>query len=190
MKSWQEEFNEKLQFIEEQKKLVGVAIPTTGVSIMLLLNNFNLLEREIARVTLICFLSGIGPDSQQGAAKQLYAKNGNNLDRAVRDPRWGFRSKVNYLESIIKEVPCSNLEKIPKLLHGLADIRNDIVHGIYDVDPERFRRRDGRFIIVIRGRDLDQEDFLEITGAFGVKYDEVVIGLQRLKEAVGIKDEK
>ena len=79
-----------------------------------------------------------------------------------------YGQKVKILEEALVSLDygSSNIKKLLSPIKTLADLRNNVIHSIYGLNPERLDGEFPKMIIYANGRMLNKKDLLDIFSSF------------------------
>ncbi len=153
-----EQYNKELQniisFIDTNEELVNSALHLTAISIMKTINEFNTFENNLTILISNYYRISYSPE----------------LDFRIDVLNAGFLSygqKLKILEIILDKCEyCKNISEGPIAkclapLKTIGDLRNDIVHSIYGIDPEKAFDESPKLIIYTNGRKISKKDLLK-----------------------------
>lgn len=157
-----DEYNKELQkiaiFMKENEELVGSALNLVAISIMKILNDFNRIESNLTTLIANYYKISYSPELDFRA---------DVLDTG----HVSFGSKVNILGIILEksgycQTKSKELKECLGSLKTIGDLRNNIVHSVYGIDPERTDGEKPEMIIYANGKKISKKDLLDVFSSF------------------------
>ena len=158
MSMYEEEMQKITSFIDENKDLVDSALRTVSISILNTLNVFNIIENKITIIIANYYKMSYSPE----------------LDFRVDILDAGYLSygqKVKILDSILERCGYytsikSDSKTYLSPFKIVGDLRNNIIHSVYGIDPDRIKGKEPRMIIYANGRKISKKDLLKVFADF------------------------
>ena len=158
MDSYNEELKKVLSFANDNKELVESALGLIAISIMNTLNEFNVLESKITTMIANYYMVSYSPE----------------LDFKADVLETGYLSygqKLKILDMILEKSgfytnKSVNSRSLLSPLKTLGDLRNNIIHSVYGLDPERINDSTPKTIIYANGRKISKKDLMVVFSDF------------------------
>lgn len=158
MDSYNEELQKVLSFAEDNKELVESALGLIAISIMNTLNKFNVLESKITTIIANYYIVSYSPklDFKADVLETGYLSYGQKLKilDMILEKSGFYTNKSADSRSLLSP------------LKILGDLRNDIVHSVYGLDPERVNSSTPKTIFYANGRKISKKDLLVVFSDF------------------------
>ena len=151
MDAYIDELQKITSFMEKNKDLVETALELVAISIMKTINDFNIFEEKVTTLVANYYKISYSPE----------------LDFKVDVPDSGYISygqKLKILDAILRRNSFYENEGINNnylnSLKTLGDLRNNIIHSVYGIDPSKIKDNTPKMIIYANGRKISEKDLM------------------------------
>ena len=164
MDAYSKELQNITSFVDENKELVESAFGLVAVSIMGTLNEFNVIESKVTTLIANYYRVSYSPklDFKVDVLNSGYLSYGQKIKILEL-----VLEKSNYYQNNGKKP-----QKYFKPLKMIGDLRNDIVHSVYGLNPEKIDNNPPEMIIYANGRKISKKDLLVTFSDFKKYYNE------------------
>ena len=162
MDIYSEELQKIISFAKDNQELVESALGLVAISIMKTLNEFNVFESKLTVLIANYYRASYSPelDFKKDVLDQGYISYGQKLKILKK-----ILEKSNfYLGNSVDS------KKFLNPLKTLGELRNNIIHSIYGLDPERVDSDQPKMIIYANGRRIDKKDLMTTFSDFEKYY--------------------